>query len=249
MPIAKNKTEIQQGYDSRRTYHSQAGSNSATSTSWEVINLNGSVSLPTSPETSCYVSSSSTSDTSAGTGARTVRITYMVDANCVEITEDITMNGQSSVNLANDVFRVNKIEVLTVGSSDYNLGNIYVGNGINSSGVPSNVLRALETEFSKDHDSHITVPANKTCYITKILATQQNVSAHELVRLVTQNVASGSPRISELEFQFSNADGFEVRDMYAIAVPEKTDIWLQCKASNGAPNVNSYMEYVLYDYS
>lgn len=67
--------------------------------------------------------SSSANDAAAGTGARTVLVTGL-DANRDIISETVTLNGITPVNLTNNFFRVNSMTVVTVGSTGYNEGNL-----------------------------------------------------------------------------------------------------------------------------
>jgi len=71
------------------------------------------------------ISSSSTSDTSAGVGARTLLLTYYTSTGTGPFTETITLNGTSAVNtVATDICYIEKMEIITVGSSLYNVGTI-----------------------------------------------------------------------------------------------------------------------------
>lgn len=71
------------------------------------------------------VLSSSANDTSAGTGARTVLITYYDEDMLGPFTETITMNGTSAVNtVATNICFIEKIEIATVGGSLSNVGTI-----------------------------------------------------------------------------------------------------------------------------
>lgn len=82
------------------------------------------------------VSSSSASDTSAGTGARTVFIKG-INAGGEEASETVTLNGQTSVNTTKTYTFIQQVTVLTVGSGGVNAGNIYVGTGVVTAGVPA----------------------------------------------------------------------------------------------------------------
>jgi hypothetical protein len=78
------------------------------------------------------VASSDADDTAAGTGARTIRITYYDGSGAGPFTEDITLNGTTAVNTAaTDIRFVESIEVLTAGASGANEGTItlYVSTG------------------------------------------------------------------------------------------------------------------------
>ena len=69
------------------------------------------------------ITSSDTNDTSAGTGAQTIRI-FGLDANGEEQQEDVTMNGTSNVATANTYIMIHRMQVLTAGSGNENAGNI-----------------------------------------------------------------------------------------------------------------------------
>lgn len=74
------------------------------------------------------VVSSNANDTAAGTGARTVKITY-IDSNYAIVTSDeITLNGTSNVALAFTAYEILWMEVITVGSGGVAAGNIRVRN-------------------------------------------------------------------------------------------------------------------------
>jgi hypothetical protein len=71
------------------------------------------------------LSSSSASDTAAGVGARTVKITYYDGAGAGPLTETVTLNGVGAVNtVAIDIRFIEKMEVVTSGSTGTNVGTI-----------------------------------------------------------------------------------------------------------------------------
>ncbi len=77
------------------------------------------------------VASASANDAAAGTGARTIRITYYDDALAGPFTTDVIMNGTTFVALTpTDVCFIEDMEVLTVGSLGWNDDEItlYVNN-------------------------------------------------------------------------------------------------------------------------
>ncbi len=69
--------------------------------------------------------SSSADDASAGTGARTVKITYYDQTMLGPFTETVTMNGVTPVDtVASDICFIEKMETITVGSQLGNVGTI-----------------------------------------------------------------------------------------------------------------------------
>lgn len=79
------------------------------------------------PADGLEVVSSSTQDASAGTGTRTLRVTYYRGTGVGPYTEDVTMNGTSAVAITDAAARfVEKMETLTIGSNGINVGTITI---------------------------------------------------------------------------------------------------------------------------
>jgi len=114
------------------------GWNAAITTTFEPIWPESAAYAPLAAAMSTpYCASSSANDTSAGTGARTISVKG-VDTSFARFTETVTMNGQTSVNLATtNVLFIDSIEVLTAGSGLLNAGIIQCGTGTNTSGDPA----------------------------------------------------------------------------------------------------------------
>jgi hypothetical protein len=75
------------------------------------------------------MTSTSAADTSAGTGAQTVKVSGLISDTGLLANETITLNGTSWVTLTNNYQMINRLTVLTAGSGGVNAGTIYaVGN-------------------------------------------------------------------------------------------------------------------------
>ena len=112
------------------------------------------------------ISSSSADDTSAGTGARAVRITGL-DGDYNEVSETVTLNGQTAVNTTNSYLYVNGFTVTSVGSGDKNAGIIYAGTGTVTSGVPAVKYDLIYTGYNNRTTAHYCVPAGYTAYLAE----------------------------------------------------------------------------------
>lgn len=117
------------------------------------------------------MNSTSANDTAVGTGAQTVRITYYVQTGTGLVTgpfiEIISLNGTAAVNtVATNIRYIEKLEVLTAGSSGENVGTIRLWTGTAASGTVFSSINATDGETFLAH--HF-VPSGKTCYITDIL--------------------------------------------------------------------------------
>jgi hypothetical protein len=79
--------------------------------------------------------SASASDTAAGTGARTVRITYYDNSGNGPLFETVTLNGTTAVNtVATDIRFIESLMVITAGSLSTNAGIISLYTGLAGAG-------------------------------------------------------------------------------------------------------------------
>jgi len=112
------------------------------------------------------ISSTSASDTSAGTGARTVFIGG-VDGNYNVISETVTLNGQTEVNTTKSYLYVNEFYVLTVGTDGYNVGTVNAGTGTVTAGVPAVLYDLIAPTFNNRTTAHYCVPVGYTGYMVE----------------------------------------------------------------------------------
>lgn len=113
------------------------------------------------------VASSSASDTSAGTGTRTLRITYYDNDMNGPFTEDITMNGTSNVNtVASNIRFIESIESLTVGSNGGNVGTITL---FGSTGGGGGTVGTIAVGDGKTYWAHHYIRPNRTMFIRKLV--------------------------------------------------------------------------------
>lgn len=194
-----------------------------------------------------YVSSSSTADTSAGTGARTVFIQGL-DANYNEIDETVTLNGQTQVATTKSFLRVYRAYVVTAGTGGTNAGSIYIGTSGASSGVPTGAYYArISVGEGQTLMAVYTVPAGQTFYLTNGTATHgtDTSGAFMTIRFMTRafgGVFRTATKIditgSEILFPFT----------FPLRLPEKTDIEVRAICSKNQNNaVSATFEGVLID--
>jgi hypothetical protein len=142
------------------------GNNPSVGDSLETIWAEGGLYSYLTAATVLKVSSSSTDDTSAGTGARTVQL-YGLDGDYNEINELVTLNGQTAVNTTQSFLRINRMVVRSAGSGGVNAGVIYAGTGTVTTGVPANVYASVNgvTGANQSLMALWTVPAGYTAYL------------------------------------------------------------------------------------
>jgi hypothetical protein len=178
------------------------------------------------------VSSSSTDDAEAGTGARTVQV-YGLDADYNEITETVILNGQTAVNTTNLYLRVFRAFVATAGSGENAAGTIYIGTGTVTTGVPATIYAEIPVGVNQTLMAVWTVPANHTAYISRgTLSGASNNAGHAILGKFCFRPLGGVMRVAA-EVTLNN--GFVPFDFECpIALPEKTDIEVRGIAINGS---------------
>jgi len=168
------------------------------------------------------VSSSSTADTSAGTGARTVELSGL-DTNYDEISETVTLNGQTAVNTTNEFLRINRMVVRSAGSGGQNAGVIYAGTGTVTTGVPANKYATIAIGDNQTVMALWTVPRGYTAYLLQTditVATTQN-NKYCTVLLVSRP----DGEVFQIKDKFVKAES-SVHQAYTMPLKfeEKTDI-------------------------
>lgn len=127
------------------------------------------------------ITSTSTNDTSAGSGAQTVRIYGLTGWGAAEVTEDITMNGTSNVATANSYVIIYRMFVLTSGGTTINAGNITA-----TAQTDATLTAMILAGYGQTQMAIYGVPSTQTFYITRFFG----------------HIEKGSPAGTEVQFQF-----------------------------------------------
>lgn len=168
------------------------------------------------------VSSASASDTSNGTGARTI-VVQGLDANYDEVSETVTMNGQTAVTMTASLIRVNYAYVATAGSGNSAAGDIYIGTGTVTTGVPATVYDIIKFDYNNTTTGSYTIPAGYTAYVSQgLFSTGQAGGSNQVEgRLLTRGI--DNIRHTAAITTINNGVANYVFE-YPLAVPEKTTI-------------------------
>ena len=140
------------------------GFNDTVGTDWEPIQV-GSATF-TYPTTAAVASAVSTSsnDTSAGTGARTLSIQGL-DENYNQYTETISLTGQSAATTNGTFIRVFRARVETAGSGAAAAGNITIS-------VGGNTLATIDNDYDNQTLQAVyTIPTGHRGYLIRMQAT------------------------------------------------------------------------------
>jgi len=192
------------------------------------------------------VSSSSTDDTAAGTGARTVEV-FGLDADYNEINEVVTLNGQTAVSTTKSYLRINRGIVRSAGSGGANAGTIYAGTGTVTTGVPANIYLTINGDGDNQTLMSLwTVPAGYTAFLTKMsLSTGTSTNTKAVVN--ASLVARPYGEVFQIKERFTITDGaHEQFYTFPLRFTEKTDLEMRAFSSSGSVdfNVSASMEFV-----
>lgn len=130
----------------------------------ETVWTAGGLYVHASSPTIMTVSSTSTSDTSAGVGARQI---YLLGINSTggEVSEFVTLNGQTAVNTIHTYTEIQYVLVTSVGSTGHNVGNIAIGTGTVTAGVPATTYGHILATENGSLMGHYTIPLGYTGYL------------------------------------------------------------------------------------
>lgn len=122
-------------------------------------------------DTALTISSTSANDTLAGTGARTVEVTYMKQDGSGPFTTVANMNGTNVVFLPAMSF-IERLKVMSVGSGGSNAGNIFI-----SLLSPLTNIATMNAGDNETYFCHHFVPLGKTMYLTSIFISHTGSAA------------------------------------------------------------------------
>lgn len=202
---------------------------------------------PTSAVACTIVSDSVNDDGSpVGTGARTVEV-YGLDSNWDLQQETVTIDGTTSVNLANSYIRLYRAEVLTAGSVGTNDGNITIAGGGNTGAY-------IAAGDGQTQQAIYTIPNGKTGYFIKgYVAISDDDKAGEVAEFKwkarANNGTTGAWQTKGQMANRSNGSGWWAYE-YGIPVgpiPEKTDLRIECFSATDIVGVVGGFDLVLVD--
>jgi len=191
------------------------------------------------------VSSSDAADVSpSGTGARTVQITGL-NANYFEVSETVVLNGQTAVNTVNSYLYVNGLTVTSVGSGGANAGNINVGTGNVTSGVPAVLYDIIAIGYNNRTTGHYCVPAGYTGFLVQGLFTAGQASGSTSItgKLLIHSSDDNIVRVGAITTL--NNGVVQYMFNYPTAIPEKNCIGATAIGSSNNNSVSSMFNICL----
>lgn len=223
------------------------GHNSAASAGDDVWGGGGTYAFyPTTAQTVQAVSTS-TSDTSAGTGARTIQV-YGLDSNWEEQDETVILNGTTPVVLANTYIRLFRTVVLTAGTLETNAGDITVEVSGGDVGI------FIDASDGQTQHAIYTVPAGKTAYFVKgyvgLTADDKNGEIAEFQWKSRPNTVADGAWAVKGEIGCNSLGSGTWQYEYGVPVgviPEKTDIRIEVLSSSATLGVVGGFDLILKD--
>lgn len=214
-----------------------------TGASEDVWNQGGLYVAPTTARVH-DIASTSVSDTSAGTGARTVLI-YGINGSYNRVTETVTMNGGSNVATANSYLHIHLIQVQTVGSGGVNAGKITA-----TAQTDATVTCSIEIGEGQSASTIYLVPTGYTAYIMRTRARMNNATASSSAKVGLYTIPFGLSLQLKTFMGINNSGSSFVELDYTGSSPfivtEKSWIKMRCiSVSNNNTEIEAEYDLIL----
>ena len=173
-----------------------------------------------------FASSDAADDSGSGEGLKILLINGL-DANHVQQTENITMDGLLPVNSANTYIAINQMFSLSVGTIGHNVGNVYCSDSTDTFtlGIPQNRnYHVMEKEWNLSFTGIYTVPAGHTWFPCKYSSITDAVTNKEAISQIDARLAEGLPifRLNE----FTNAGIAFDYDLNGVVPVGEKGVWI-----------------------
>lgn len=217
------------------------GVNIGPTTTAEILGASGSThAFPVAALSSPKVSSSSANDTAAGSGVRTITATG-VNSSFVEVSETISMNGQTQVAVTAAFMDVNTFRTATVGTAGgAAAGDIYFYTGAATAGVPNDlttVQAKVLVGYNQDLTCKYTVPAGKSLLIRRFTAgTHGSATAQPTLLRVHYSTNFGITYMETFDTHMNTGGKVDSNLKNPMYFPEKTQMMVSvlCAAGTAA---------------
>lgn len=189
------------------------------------------------------VSSASANDTEAGTGARTIYIRG-INGTGNEVEEGVTLNGQTPVTTANKYTEINAVSIISVGSGGSNAGDIYVGTGTVTAGVPANVYGHVLAGENQSMMGHWTIPLDHTGFLVngKIASGTETINSFLIGRLKLRTVDGVIRTAAMVTFANGSVD-YDFK--YPVRIPPGACVSATVETNKNNDKVSCYFQILL----
>lgn len=240
---------VQEGRWPNYAMETKFGTNLDIDSGPEDIWLNGGIytGQPDSftPET-VDVFSSSANDTSAGTGARTVRIFGLKTSTSEAYeSEDITLNGAAQVTSSNTWWRINRMYVLTAGSGGENAGALTC----RSTTTTANVFAVVSAGYNQTQIAAWTVPAMHTAWLKRVRISMGRANGAAGSALVTiRSRELGGVYRSIRVFTITDSMSADYTALGGSSMAAGSDIKVRCESvSDTNTEIEAALEFLIVE--
>lgn len=238
-----NEDEIMQGKVKDQYIIAKYGRNADVDAAEDIWNGGGDYTgFPTTTAEEFQVLSSDPNDTSAGTGARTVRVWYldsnyeMCDSSGNFLYFDVTLNGTTAVNSGVTGMRVWRALVLTSGSGQTNAGDITV----RWRTTTSVIFAVMPAGFAQTALTNFTIPNGCTGYLKRLHVSMSDLTSNQAqMAIKVRDFGSNTFRLTRM-FSVSTSSDYDDAFYGGIKYEAKTDFVFRCTSisnTNGTINV------------
>lgn len=229
-----------QGY----TDGAKFGYNSDVDTAAEELWSYGGMWTPmASAETLDVVSSSANDTNSAGTGARQVLISG-IDANREAQEETVNLNGVTTVTTSNTWLGVNRVSVVSAGTTKYNEGNITI-----DSTTSGDVQAYIPLGDSITQQCIYNVPSTANAYITHIYVNVTKPSGAAAVLSINGYYEYNGVRYNVLVDELDTDSGNTLTQQFPIPIkiPAGSIWYIRVQSDTANTFVRGRVEQILVD--
>ncbi len=191
--------------------HAPSGAQTTATDVWDRADATPTQQIWVAPTQARVHAIVSTDDTDGKTGApssvgaRTLRLWGLTDWDTAEVSEDITLDGTTSVNTVNSYVIVHRMKVLTSGTTNINVGTISA-----TAATDGTVTAAIRPGVGQTQMAVYGVPSIQTFYMSQMMASINNTTAQ--TRLDVELKINESPDVSPLNVNFLIKDQVEVQN-------------------------------------
>ena len=189
------------------------------------------------------VASTSTNDDAGGSGLLTVLLIGL-DSSGDAQTETITMDGTTAVTSSNTYSAINGLRSISWGATTWNEGDIWVGTGTFTAGVPAVHMFAMGIRQNVGLTAYYTVPNAKRLVIRQLLFAVGTTNKD--VEFFIEQSANGTNWFTEIELPFE--PGELTSDVIGIAaLPAGQHIRLEAISSASGTQATGVLGFELVD--
>ena len=204
---------------------------------------------PTAARIHAIVSTDASDDGSpAGRGCRTIRVYGLTSWSSAEVSEDITLNGTSSVNTSNSYVIIHRMKMLTCGDLGPNAGIITA-----TAASDSTITAEIRAGEGQTQMAIYGIPSTQTGYMTNFYASavKAAVGASVSLKLLVCTVPGSEEGVFTTKSTAGLATGgsnyIENNSRPYRAIPGPAIVKIQANSSSNGTNVSAGFDLILVD--